>query len=182
MSEMLPEMFEALAGDAAQAMENATGAEARFLEQTAANEDLAVQRLLDTDQQIANQAATIGERASLDTEADALPASTVAAQAGTETQDRLNIANPADFEPEILRGLSPAEIRAEIPSSWIASSSKSGAGEVFRDPANPGRQIRIMPGYPTGTRPDILATGSYAVVSQNGMVTKVPLSGNPVLP
>jgi hypothetical protein len=84
MSEMLPEIFEALAGDAAKAMEDAGEADARFLEQTADNEDLAVQRILDTDQQIANQAATIGERASQDTEAEALTGGAAGAGAGTE--------------------------------------------------------------------------------------------------
>jgi hypothetical protein len=58
---MLPEMFEALARDSAEAIEEAGEAEARFLDQTAANEDTAVQRILDTDREIAERARAIGE-------------------------------------------------------------------------------------------------------------------------
>jgi hypothetical protein len=54
-------------------------------------------------------------------------------------------------------------------------------GEVFRDPDHLGRQIRIMPGYGKGARPDEITSVPYPVVSQNGRVTKAPLAGNPVL-
>lgn len=94
----------------------------------------------------------------------------------------VEILGPKEFNPGSLRGLTADEVRASIPSDWVQSASKSGGGEVFRDPAVPGRQIRIMPGYPPGSRPDLITTGPYAVVSQNGVVVKVPLSGNPVLP
>jgi hypothetical protein len=63
MSEMLPEMFGALGQDAAQAIEEAGEADARFIEQTAENEDTAVQRLIDTDRQIAQRATAIGDQA-----------------------------------------------------------------------------------------------------------------------
>jgi hypothetical protein len=66
MSEMLPEMFEALARDSAEAIEEAGEAEARFLEQTAANEDTAVQRILDTDREIAQRADAIRDQAAQD--------------------------------------------------------------------------------------------------------------------
>ncbi len=92
------------------------------------------------------------------------------------------IGGPAEFDPASLTGETPAEVEARIPSDWTSASSKSGGGEVFSDPANPGRQIRIMPGYGEGVRPDPLSAGPYAVVSQNGVVTKVPLAGNPTLP
>jgi hypothetical protein len=69
MSEMLPEMFGALGQDAAEAIEEAGEADARFIEQTAENEDAAVQRLIDTDRQIAQRATAIGDQA----ERDAVP-------------------------------------------------------------------------------------------------------------
>jgi hypothetical protein len=37
-------------------------------------------------------------------------------------------------------------------------------------------------GYGEGVRPDPLTAGPYVVVSQNGMVTKVPLARNPTIP
>lgn len=92
------------------------------------------------------------------------------------------IGGPQQFEPVSLTGQTPAEVQGRIPSDWVQAPSKSGGGEVFSDPANPGRQIRIMPGYGEGVRPDPLTAGPYAVVSQNGVVTKVPLAGNPTLP
>lgn len=66
MSQMLPEMFEALGQDAGQAMEDAAEADARFLEKTANNGDTALQRIAEADQQIARQAAAVGEKASQD--------------------------------------------------------------------------------------------------------------------
>jgi hypothetical protein len=78
-----------------------------------------------------------------------------------------------------LRKMHPVEER--IPSDWVEESSKSGGDEVFRDPDHLGRQIRILPVYGKGARPNEITSGPYAVVSQNGKVTKVPLAGNPVL-
>ncbi len=92
------------------------------------------------------------------------------------------IPGPQEFDPQTLNGMDPQQVEDSIPSDWTRTPSKSGGGEVFRDPANPGRQIRIMPGYAEGTRPDPLTTGPYAVVSQNGVTVKIPLLGNPTLP
>jgi hypothetical protein len=78
--------------------------------------------------------------------------------------------------------MDPQQVEDSIPADWARAASKSGGGEVFREPANPGRQIRIMPGYAEETRPDPLTTGPYAVVSQNGVTVKTPLLGNPTLP
>ncbi len=102
------------------------------------------------------------------------------AEAGNGAADLIGGAN--EFDPASLTGETPDAIRARIPDDWVSSPSKSGGGEVFSDPANPGRQIRIMPGYGEGVRPDPLTAGPYAVVSQNGVVTKIPLAGNPTLP
>lgn len=100
----------------------------------------------------------------------------------SELARTVEILGPKEFNPNSLEGLTHDEVRNSIPSDWAQSASKSGGGEVFRDPFNAGRQIRIMPGYPAGSRPDLITTGPYAVVSQDGVVTKIPLFGNPVLP
>jgi hypothetical protein len=91
------------------------------------------------------------------------------------------IPGPKQFDPQELRGLTRDEIAARIPDDWTHKTSKSGDGEVFKDPVNHGRQIRIMPGYPPGSRPDPITWGPYAVVSQNGPPIKIPLAGNPTL-
>lgn len=91
------------------------------------------------------------------------------------------VANPKEFNPSALEGMNSKELENAIPSNWVRESSKSGDGMVFRDPENPGRQIRIMPGYTAGNRPDALTHGPYAVVSQNGTTVKIPLEGNPTL-
>lgn len=59
MSQMLPEMFGALAEDAAQAIGDSGEAVARFFEQTAENEDTAVARLAESEREIAARAAAI---------------------------------------------------------------------------------------------------------------------------
>jgi hypothetical protein len=64
MSQMLPEMFGALGEDAAQAMEDAAGADAGFFEQTAEKEDSALQRIADNEQEITRRADAIGQDAS----------------------------------------------------------------------------------------------------------------------
>jgi len=92
------------------------------------------------------------------------------------------IGGPKEFDPQELRGLSPDEVRAKIPDDWTHDTSARGGGEVFRDPVNKGRQVRIMPGYPPGSRPDQVTWGPYAVVSQGGQKpVKIPLEGNPTL-
>ncbi|GAA1774438.1 WXG100 family type VII secretion target [Luedemannella helvata] len=92
------------------------------------------------------------------------------------------IGGPKEFDPQELRGLTVDEVKARIPDDWIRSPSSKGGGELFIDPSNRGRQIRIMPGYPPNTRPDPLTWGPYAVVSQGGnRPVKVPLHGNPTL-
>ncbi len=92
-----------------------------------------------------------------------------------------DFSDPRRFEPEILRGQSAEDIENAIPDTWDRSPSRRGGGTVFRDPDNFGRQIRIMPGYPEGSRPDPLTWGPYAEVSQNGRTVKIPLLGNPTL-
>ncbi len=85
------------------------------------------------------------------------------------------------LDPGHIIGRDPIEIMAEIPSDWTRVPSRSGGGVVFRDPDCPGRQIRIMPGYTVGNRPDPVTHGPYATISQDGMTVKVPLFGNPTL-
>ncbi|GIF00649.1 polymorphic toxin-type HINT domain-containing protein [Paractinoplanes rishiriensis] len=89
--------------------------------------------------------------------------------------------DPNAFDPNSLRGMSAAEIEAAIPDTWERVPSASGGGVVYKDPKNFGRQIRVMPGYTAGNRPDALTHGPYVQVSQNGAKAKVPLAGNPTL-
>jgi uncharacterized protein YukE len=91
------------------------------------------------------------------------------------------IGSPSDFDPQELRGLSIEEVRARVPDDWRHNPSARGGGEVYGDPAHGGRTIRIMPGYPPGSRPDPLTWGPYVVVSQQGRLVKIPLAGNPAL-
>jgi len=72
MSQMLPEMFEALAQEAAPAIEDAAEADARFLEQTAANEDTALARIADNEKNLAGKADAIRARTSDDELVNAL--------------------------------------------------------------------------------------------------------------
>jgi hypothetical protein len=93
------------------------------------------------------------------------------------------IGGPKEFDPNELNGLTPDQVKARIPDDWTHNPSARGGGEVFADPANRGRQIRIMPGYPPHSRPDPVTWGPYAVVSQGGKPpVKIPLAGNPTLP
>ncbi|MQY31345.1 hypothetical protein [Nocardia aurantia] len=96
-----------------------------------------------------------------------------------ETTPPSDIRDPKTFDPQSLSGKSAEEVAAAIPSDWPATPSRSGEGTVYRDPDNFGRQIRIMPGYSEGNRPDPLTHGPYAEVSQNGKTIKIPLQGNP---
>ena len=89
--------------------------------------------------------------------------------------------DPNAFDPNSLRGMSAAEIDAAIPDTWERAPSASGGGIVYKDPKNFGRQIRVMPGYTAGNRPNALTHGPYVQVSQNGVKAKVPLAGNPTL-
>lgn len=91
------------------------------------------------------------------------------------------IRDPNAFDPTTLRGMHPDDVERGIPADWRAMESRSGGGKVYEDPANYGRQVRTMPGYTAGNRPDPLTHGPYAEVSQQGRATKVPLAGNPTL-
>ena len=89
--------------------------------------------------------------------------------------------HPGLFNPHDLRGLSKADVES-LCKGWPVRDSTRGDGIVRVDPVHQGRQIRIMDGYPPGTRPDPMTQGPYAVVSQNGIPpVKIPLLGNPVL-
>ena len=94
---------------------------------------------------------------------------------------RIKIGGPHELDPQSLHGVDAEDLRASIPNDWPVRPTNSGGGLIYEDPANAGRQIRIMPGYPPGSRPDVVTTGPYVVVSQNGDPIKVPLAGNPTL-
>jgi len=80
-----------------------------------------------------------------------------------------------------VKGMDMNELKSRIPPDWRARPSDSGGGEVFEDPRNYGRNIRVMPGYAKGVRADPINHGPYVVVSQNGDKFKVALAGNPTL-
>ena len=89
---------------------------------------------------------------------------------------------PRLFNPHELRG--SVEVRGRLAVQGLARARQlAGRGDRPRGSRlRDGRQIRIMDGYPPGTRPDPITEGPYAVVSQNGEPPiKIPLLGNPVL-
>ncbi|MFC7481164.1 WXG100 family type VII secretion target [Luedemannella flava] len=101
---------------------------------------------------------------------------------GDNSSKPTKIGGPKEFDPQELRGLTPDEVKARIPDDWERKPSAKGGGELFVDPVNKGRQIRIMPGYPPHSRPDPMTWGPYVVVSQGGnKPVKIPLDGNPEL-
>lgn len=91
------------------------------------------------------------------------------------------INEPQWFKPGCLKGMRMEDVKSAIPADWRVEPSSSGGGEVFIDPNCVSRRIRIMPGYPPGSRPDLITQGPYAVVSQNHDAVKVALAGNPTL-
>jgi hypothetical protein len=93
---------------------------------------------------------------------------------------RALINNPRLLNPKDLEGLSRRQIR-DLLHNWPVRPSTEGQGIVYRDPANYGRHIRVMDGYPPGSRPDPITWGPYAQISQNGGKIKIPLEGNPTL-
>ena len=84
------------------------------------------------------------------------------------------------FNPEDLEGLSREQMR-KLLADWPVSPARRGSGVVYDDAAIYGRQIRVMDGYPPGSRPDPITWGPYAEISQNGDKIKVALEGNPTL-
>ncbi|MGY2061265.1 hypothetical protein ACW9HQ_40880, partial [Nocardia gipuzkoensis] len=126
---------------------------------------------IDLDKAITNLAAIIAMKVIIDAEGEH----------GPEKHELPGVRDPKTFDPQSLTGKSAEEVAKGIPSDWVEAPSKSGGGTVYRDPDNFGRQIRIMPGYTDGNRPDPLTYGPYAEVSQNGTTTKIPLQGNPTL-
>ena len=86
------------------------------------------------------------------------------------------------FDPQELRGLSRGRSSSRCARAGRCASDTTGSrGSCMTTRANNGRQIRVMDGYPPGTRPDPITWGPYAVVSQNGDTIKIPLEGNPTL-
>ncbi|PZS17247.1 MAG: hypothetical protein DLM57_08825 [Pseudonocardiales bacterium] len=68
--------------------------------------------------------------------------------AATRGPTFVRIGGPREFDPYVLKGMTIDDLRASMPSSWSRETSKSGGGEIYIDPANKGRQIRIMPWIP----------------------------------
>ena len=93
------------------------------------------------------------------------------------------VRNPRLLQPEDLRGLSPKADVEMLCKGWPVQTAPDGRGHrATWIRSHKGRQIRIMDGYPPGTRPDPITEGPYAVVSQNGGKHQDPTAeGNPVL-
>jgi RHS repeat-associated protein len=84
--------------------------------------------------------------------------------------------------PDDIRGKAPEDVPDHLPPGWVKGGSARGGGTIYHDPERRGRQVRVMPGYPPGSRPDPVTWGPYAVVSNgDGPRIKVPLAGNPTL-
>jgi len=90
------------------------------------------------------------------------------------------VRSPRLLDPKELEGLSRKQME-ELLHDWPVRPSSEGQGLVYGDPANYGRHIRVMDGYPPGSRPDPVTWGPYAQVSQNGVKIKIPLEGNALL-
>jgi hypothetical protein len=85
------------------------------------------------------------------------------------------------LDPRDLEGLSRKQI-GEMLDGWKTRPPRHGSGIVYECPINKGRHVRVMDGYPPGTRPDPLTWGPYVEVSQGGAPpVKFALEGNPTL-
>ncbi len=94
---------------------------------------------------------------------------------------KMSIDDPKRFDPWLLRGLQAGTV-ANILKRWgPPTTTSTGKGWKYIDPQRHGRVVRLMPGYPRGSRPGSINAGPYAVVSQNGKKFKIPLEGNPTL-
>ncbi len=102
-------------------------------------------------------------------------------QAGFVPGSRFNINDPKTFE-----GASLSEVHDWLIRNGYSldRNSNSGGGEVYNN-GNLGEQIRLMPGYPSGSRSERITEGPYMVISNGpgspGDKQKVALFGNPTL-
>ena len=84
--------------------------------------------------------------------------------------------------PNSFAGRSTSEV-----GDWLTQNgwknngfTRGGAGFKYTN-GKFGEQIRLMPGYGTGSRPNQLKWGPYMETSINGQKNYIPLSGNPTL-
>lgn len=118
------------------------------------------------------------QRYELDTEGNVLEKPHQFVPPSDETQvSTFDIENPSTFI-----GAAPSDIRDWLLSNgWYYDGlSKRGNGEKYRNGIF-GEQIRIMPGYPSNSRPDPLKHGLYLEISRKGSKRYYPLLGNPSL-
>lgn len=86
-------------------------------------------------------------------------------------------------DPNSFKGAKPGDVKDWLSNNGWSNTgqTKSGAGEVFQS-GKRGEQIRLMPGYPEGSRPLDIKTGPYMEMSVGGKkVPTIPLHGNPTL-
>ncbi|MHB8143976.1 MAG: hypothetical protein ACYDGX_10085 [Thermoleophilia bacterium] len=80
---------------------------------------------------------------------------------------------------ESLRGASMEEVKSLIPNDWEEMPLRRGAGVRYLNPNRPGESIMLEEESPTAEDP--LHQGPYVKISKDGIVTRIPLEGNPVL-
>ena len=80
---------------------------------------------------------------------------------------------------ESLHGAKPSEIEKLIPENLVSKPLKKGEGIRYLNPERSGEAVMIEKGWPGATDP--LHSGPYLRVSREGVVTRIPLEGNPIL-
>jgi hypothetical protein len=78
-----------------------------------------------------------------------------------------------------LIGANPSDIEKLIPSTWIKSPLKKGNGVRYINPSKKGESIMIETGWDNAQ--DLIHSGPYVRITQDGMVSRIPLKGNPIL-
>lgn len=92
-------------------------------------------------------------------------------------QPKFNLNNPNSFNGAPRNSVE----KWLFENGWKRSGETNTGGGIRFTNGRHGEQIRIMPGYPPGLRPDILKTGPYLEISIKGKKHYIPLNGNPTL-
>lgn len=78
-----------------------------------------------------------------------------------------------------LEGATWKEIEDLIPEDWVKGPLNKGEGIKFVNPSKKGEQILLEKGW-IGAK-ELLHAGPYLKISRDGVVNRIPLSGNPIL-
>lgn len=81
-------------------------------------------------------------------------------------------------DPNSFKGKSLGEVKKWLlKNGWVSGgATNTGGGEKFTN-GNFGEQVRLMPGYPKGSRPNAMKTDPYMVLSVGGKKFEIPLIG-----